>query len=152
MKNLDTGLNGEFIVSSRKLLLLLFFASASTYSVVSFEIFNHGQCFTIFTSGWCELYTVSISLNKLEIGSFSFICLAQTMTSSLLQNSNLMFVSKEASNRDTSLKTQLLLSTENEKKAEIDKIWEKVGCFGDQTTDFTITKANFPENTLVYAN
>ena len=28
MKSLDTGLNGEFIISSRKLLFLLFFASA----------------------------------------------------------------------------------------------------------------------------
>ena len=74
------------------------------------------------------------------------------MTSSLLQKSNLMFVSKEATNRDTSLKTQHLLSTENEKKAEIDKIWDKVGFFRDQTTDFTITKTNFPKNTLVYAN
>ena len=40
MKNLDTGLNGEYIVSSRKLLFLLFFASS--YSVGTFETFNHG--------------------------------------------------------------------------------------------------------------
>ena len=38
MKNLDPGLNGEFIISSRKLSFLLIFASASSYSVVSFEI------------------------------------------------------------------------------------------------------------------
>ena len=40
MKNLDTGLNGEYIISSRKLLFLLFFASS--YSVGTFETFNHG--------------------------------------------------------------------------------------------------------------
>ena len=41
MKNLDTGLNGEFfIISSRKLFFLLFFVSS--YSVGTFETFNHG--------------------------------------------------------------------------------------------------------------
>ena len=69
MKNLDTGLNGEYIISSRKLLFLLFFASS--YSVGTFETFNHGYCFTIFASGWSEWYTVLTSWNKLEIGIFS---------------------------------------------------------------------------------
>ena len=50
MKNLDSDLNGEFSISKRKLLFLLFFAPASSYSVVTFEAFNHDQCFTIFTS------------------------------------------------------------------------------------------------------
>ena len=59
MTNLDTVLNGEFKLS--------FLASASTYSVVTFENFYHGQCFIIFTSGRCEWYTVLTSLNKLEI-------------------------------------------------------------------------------------
>ena len=69
MKNVGDALNSEFIISSRKLLFLLFFASS--YSVGTFETFNHGQCFTIFTSGWCEWYTVLTSLNKLEIDIFS---------------------------------------------------------------------------------
>ena len=53
MKKLDTDLNGEFIISSRKLLFLLFFISALSYSVVIFESFNHDQCLTILTSGSC---------------------------------------------------------------------------------------------------
>ena len=36
-----------------------------------------------------------------------------------------MYVSKEASNRDTSLKTELLLSTGDGKKAKTEKIWVK---------------------------
>lgn len=119
MKNSDTGLNGEFVISSRKILFLLFFASASSYSVLTFENCYHSQCFTVFTSGRCEWYTVLTSLNKLEIDtfcSFCFICLSQTMTSSLLQKSNVMYVSKEATNRDTSLKAELLLSTGYGKK------------------------------------
>ena len=42
IKNLDTGLNDEFTITNRKLLFLLFFASASSYSV-TLETFNHGQ-------------------------------------------------------------------------------------------------------------
>ena len=53
MKKLDTDLNGEFIISSLKLLFLLFFNSALCYSVAIFESFNHGQCFTNLTSDWC---------------------------------------------------------------------------------------------------
>ena len=115
MKNLDTSLNDEFIISSCKLLFLLFFASASSYSVVTFENFNRGQCFTISTSAWREWYTVLTSLKKLEIGTFLFICLAQTMNSSLLQKSNVMYLSKEATSQDSSLKTQLLLSIGDKK-------------------------------------
>ena len=128
MTNLDTVLNGEFVISSCKILFLSFLASASTYSVVTFENFYHRQCFIIFTSGRCEWYTVLTSLNKLEIEtvcSFCFICLAQTMTLSLSQNSSVMYVSKEASNRDISLKTELLLSTGDGKKAKTEKIWIK---------------------------
>lgn len=123
MKKLDTDLNGEFIISSCKLLFLLFFISALSYSVVIF-------------------------------GTFSFICLAQTMTSSLLHKSNLMFISKEATNRVTSLK--MIISIKNIdrrwKQAETEKILDKVGFFEDQTADFIITKASFLENTLIYTN
>ena len=54
MKNLDTDLNGEFIISRCKLLFLLFFVFDSSYSVATSETFNHSQCFIIFTSSWRE--------------------------------------------------------------------------------------------------
>ena len=53
---------------------------------------------------------------------------------------------------DTSLKNQLLLSTGDEKRVDTEKIWNKAWFLGDQTADFTINKANFLENTLVYSN
>ena len=40
MKNVGAASNSEFIISSRKSLFLLFFASS--YSVGTFETFNHG--------------------------------------------------------------------------------------------------------------
>ena len=84
-------------------------------------------------------------------GLFVFACLAQSMASSLLQKSNMMHLSREATSKDKSLKTQLLLSTGDEKKLDTEKIWNTAGFFEDQTADFTINKANFPEYTLVYA-
>ena len=69
-----------------------------------------------------------------------------------MQRPNMMYLSKEATNKDSSLKTQLLLLTGDEKKVDTEKIWNKVGFFGDQTADFKINKANFPENTLIYVN
>ena len=64
----------------------------------------------------------------------------------------MMNISEEASSKDKSLKTQVLLSTEDKKKADSEKIWNKAGFFRDQTTNFTINKANVPENSLVYVN
>ena len=73
------------------------------------------------------------------------------MTSNCCRNQTL-FVCKEATNRDTSLKKQLLLSTENKQKVKTEKNSNRGSFFEDQTTDFTIAEVNFPENILVYAN
>ena len=76
------------------------------------------------------------------------------MALSLLHKSNTMYLPKETTNKDKSLRTQILLSTGkgDEKSIDTEKIWDKISFLGDQTADFTITKTNFPENTLVYAN
>ena len=63
----------------------------------------------------------------------------------------MMYLPKETTTKERSLKTQVLLTTGDTKTTDTEKIWKKAGFFGDQTTDFTINKANFPENTLVYA-
>ena len=65
-----------------------------------------------------------------------------------------MFLSKDTTNKDESLKMQMMLSLKDDKadSSSTEKIWKSNGLFGDQRTDFTIVKANFPENTLVYVN
>ena len=63
-----------------------------------------------------------------------------------------MFLSKEATNKDQSLKMQMMLSLDKTYSTNTEKIWKKNFFFGDQESDFTITKPNFPENTLVYCN
>ena len=64
-----------------------------------------------------------------------------------------MYLSKEATNKDQSLKMQMMLSLDKEHLANnSEKIWSSNGFFGNERGDFTIKKPNFPENTLVYCN
>ena len=46
----------------------------------------------------------------------------------------------------------MLLSLDKSDTSNSEKIWKKKGFCGDQKSDFTKTKVNFPENTLVYCN
>ena len=65
----------------------------------------------------------------------------------------MLFLSKEASNKDESLKIQMILSMKDDKsESSTERVWRENDFFGDQKTDLTIVKANFPENTLVYVN
>ena len=62
------------------------------------------------------------------------------------KKASLMLLSKEATNKETQLKTQLLMSfTEKDSKGS-ERIWTEPGFFGDQRAGLTIQKANFPEN------
>ena len=130
-----------------------YFALASSYSVGMFEIFNQGHSFVNFRSGFRDNVVFFNYLNKSEIGT-SFVCLVQSMASSLLHKSSAIYLSKEATNKDKSLKTQFLLSTGtgDEKSANTEKKWNKPDFLGDQVVDFTIIKVNFPKNTLEYTS
>ena len=69
------------------------------------------------------------------------------------KNASMLFLSKETSTKDANLKSQMMISM-NEDKVEksSERIWKENGFFKDQRTDMTIGKPNFPENTLVYVN
>ena len=65
----------------------------------------------------------------------------------------MMYLSKEATNKDQCLKIQMMLSLDKENSANNSKkIWSSNGFFEDQKGDFSIKKVNFPENTLLYCN
>ena len=66
----------------------------------------------------------------------------------------LLLLSKEASNKDTRLKSQLLMSftDDDDESKGVVKIWIEYGFFGYQRADLNIQKANFPENSLIYVN
>ena len=65
----------------------------------------------------------------------------------------MLFLSKEASNKDVNLKTQMMIAMKEDKaESSTESIWKENGFFKEQITDLTIAKPNFPENTLVYVN
>ena len=68
------------------------------------------------------------------------------------KKASLMLLSEEATNKDTTLKTQLLMSFTNDDSKGSERIWIDSGFFGDQRAELTIQKATFPENFLCYIN
>ena len=70
----------------------------------------------------------------------------------IIQKANMMYLTKEATNKDQSLKMQLLYSADDKPASETELIWKKSNFFGDQKGEFAINKANFPENTFIYTN
>ena len=63
-----------------------------------------------------------------------------------------MFLSKEATSKDQQLKTQMVVSFQDDESKNTEHVWQENGFFDDHRSDLTIPKANFPENTLVYVN
>ena len=61
---------------------------------------------------------------------------------------------KEATDKDRSLKTQLLVSTSgaNDDKISGERVWREDGFFGEQRPDLKLEKKSIPENCLVYVN
>ena len=64
----------------------------------------------------------------------------------------MLYFSKEATNKDNQLKTQMLVSFQDDESKGSEKVWLESGFFGDQRAELTIVKANFPENTFCYVN
>ena len=64
----------------------------------------------------------------------------------------MMFLSKEVTIKDQQLKTQRALSFQDDESKNTEKVWQESDFFDDHRSDWTIPKANFPENTLVYVN
>ena len=63
-----------------------------------------------------------------------------------------MTLSKEATSKDQQLKTQMVLSFQDDESKNTERVWQESGFFDDHRSDMIIPKANFPENTLVYVN
>ena len=68
------------------------------------------------------------------------------------KKASLILLSKEATNKDTQLKTQLVMSFTDDDSKGGERICVESGFFGDQRAELTIQKYNFPENSLIYIN
>ena len=65
---------------------------------------------------------------------------------------NLLLMEKEMSEGDKNLKMKLLFSEDNTINKSNEVLWPKDGFFNEQRSELNLSKANFPENTLVYVN
>ena len=82
---------------------------------------------------------------------FSF--LAQNSINRALENTNILLLSKEATDKDHSLKTQLLFtSNDSQEKLSGEHVWKNNGFFQDLRPDLNLEKKNIPKNTLFYIN
>lgn len=64
-----------------------------------------------------------------------------------------MLLSKEAKSKEVQLKSQLLMSIDEDHSDKgTEYIWSDFGFFGDLNVDLTIMKVNFPELTMCYIN
>ena len=82
-----------------------------------------------------------------------FFFLVQNPPVGKLQKANMMLLSKEMTDKDRSLKTQVLI-TENEGKDVLSggKVWKNNGIFGDIKPEMNLEKVNLPKKTLIYIN
>ena len=73
----------------------------------------------------------------------------------MLEKANMLLLTKEATDKDRSLNTQLVMATDSQKKNGKRRgkaIWKNFNYFGDEKTDFNIKKECFPEKALCYVN
>ena len=64
-----------------------------------------------------------------------------------------MFLSKEASNKDVDLKTQMMIAMKDDKtESSTERVSRENSFFKDHRTDLMFVKGNFSKNTLVHVN
>ena len=66
----------------------------------------------------------------------------------------MMVLSKEMTDKDRSMKTQLLIrsSSDGDDKLSGEKVWKNNGFFKDVKPELNLEKVNMPENALYYVN
>ena len=64
----------------------------------------------------------------------------------------MLLLSKEMTDKDKSMKTQLLYKPKEENKLSGEKIWKEDGFFKDVKAQLNLEKVNIPENGLLYVN
>ena len=68
------------------------------------------------------------------------------------KKASMILLSKEFTNKDQQLKMQMLVSFQDDESKGAEKVWQESDFFNERRGELTISKANFPENTFVYAN
>ena len=80
--------------------------------------------------------------------------LVQLTDATKLEKANIMLLSKELTDKDRSMKTQLLVrsATDGDEKISGEKVWKNYGFFKNIKPELNLEKVNIPENCLLYIN
>ena len=68
------------------------------------------------------------------------------------KKASVLYLLKEATIKDAQLKTQMVLSLQDDESKNTERIWSESSFIGDQRAELTILKGNFPKNTLILVN
>ena len=84
---------------------------------------------------------------------FTFLIIIVNTLSGIpkLEKANMLLLSKEMTDKDKSMKTQLLYKSKEDKLSG-EKIWKENGFFKDIKAQLNLEKVNIPENCLLYVN
>ena len=69
-----------------------------------------------------------------------------------LEKANMLLLSKEMTDKDRSMKTQLLFKPKDDNKFSGERIWKEDGFLKDVKAELNLKKVNIPENCLLYVN
>ena len=69
-----------------------------------------------------------------------------------LEKANMLLLSKEMTDQDRSMKSQLLVKKTDDKVCSGEKVWKENGFFKDVEARLNLQKVNIPENCLLYVN
>ena len=64
----------------------------------------------------------------------------------------MLLLSKEMTDKDRSMKTQLLFKSKDDNKLSGERIWKEDGFFKDVKAELNLEKVNISENCLLYVN
>ena len=80
--------------------------------------------------------------------------LVQLTDAPRLEKANMMVLSKELTDKDRSMKSQLLTRSvaNDDEKLSGEKVWKNNGFFKDIRPELNLEKVNMPENCLIYIN
>ena len=81
-----------------------------------------------------------------------FFFIAKSLVVNQNKKASRLYLSKEASTKDQYLKLQMIMTLNDDDSKKTENVWKENGFFKEQRTDLTISKPNFPENTLCYVN
>ena len=101
---------------------------------------------------WGEITVVPV--RETDFSELLFLFPASTQVGRKIEKAIMLMLTKEATDKDRSLKTRLLVSTSgnNDDKISGERVWRIDSFFRDVRPDLKLEKRNTPENCLLYIN